>query len=190
MVVTTRPMSWRTLVSRDSVPSCPRKYLEATTLVASSDHWAGNSTSFCSKTGWPPSPCMTASRRSHSTVENGSMLGRDSRRSKTSPVAAASAANTCIVVASVPPARSSITVPPPPPRLRGPSSSAYRTRCPKVASNKGFLHKGVLYIVPSHHVYHNILWIQGLFQVPAFTRYQDSMLGENKPKVDLGERRW
>src|SRR3989304_3359605 len=40
----------------------PRKYLEATTLVAFWDQEAGNSTSFCSKTGMPSAPAMRAVR--------------------------------------------------------------------------------------------------------------------------------
>src|SRR5581483_6045898 len=34
IVFTTRPISWRTLVSRSGVPSCPRKYFDTTMLVA------------------------------------------------------------------------------------------------------------------------------------------------------------
>src|SRR5258705_3579028 len=37
IVLTTRPMSWRTLRSRCGVPSVPRKYFETTTFVASCD---------------------------------------------------------------------------------------------------------------------------------------------------------
>src|ERR1041384_7907213 len=48
IVLTTRPMSWRTLRSRCGVPSCPRKYFDTTTLVASCDHDFGTSTPRCS----------------------------------------------------------------------------------------------------------------------------------------------
>jgi hypothetical protein len=40
----------RTLVSRSGVPGVPRKYFEATTLVASIDQDLGTSMFFCSKT--------------------------------------------------------------------------------------------------------------------------------------------
>ena len=42
MVLTTRSISWRTLVSRSGVPRGPRKYLVTTTLVASWLQNAGN----------------------------------------------------------------------------------------------------------------------------------------------------
>src|SRR5215470_19892547 len=71
IVLTTRPISWRTLRSRCGVPTGPRKYLETTTLVASWDHVRGISTSRCSKTTSPVSPAMTAVRISHSTVSYG-----------------------------------------------------------------------------------------------------------------------
>ncbi len=45
MVLTTRSISWRTLVSRSGVPRWPRKYLLTTTLVASWLQNAGTSTS-------------------------------------------------------------------------------------------------------------------------------------------------
>jgi hypothetical protein len=67
MVSTTRSMSWRTLLSRSAVPSMPRKYLEATTFVASCDQAVGTSTSFCSNTVAPPSAAMLAGRRSQGT---------------------------------------------------------------------------------------------------------------------------
>ena len=54
MVLTTRSISWRTLVSRPDVPRWPRKYLLTTTLVASWLQNAGTSTSFCSKTIFAP----------------------------------------------------------------------------------------------------------------------------------------
>ena len=52
-MLTTRSMSWRTLVSRSGVPRWPRKYLLTTTLVASWLQKSGTSTSFCSKTSLP-----------------------------------------------------------------------------------------------------------------------------------------
>src|SRR6478735_11499010 len=64
IVLTTRSMSWRTLVSRSGVSRWPRKYLLTTTLVASCDQKFGTSTSFCSKTLFPDSLPMLASRRS------------------------------------------------------------------------------------------------------------------------------
>src|SRR5882762_10455666 len=48
IVLTTRPMSCLTLLSRPGVPSCPRKYLETTMLVACWDQNLGTSTSRCS----------------------------------------------------------------------------------------------------------------------------------------------
>src|SRR5512140_1697261 len=65
MVSTTRATSLRAELSRSGVPGAPRKYLEATTLVARSDHALGTSTFFCSKTGLPSSPVMEAGRSSH-----------------------------------------------------------------------------------------------------------------------------
>ena len=75
MVRTTRPISCRTLRSRCGVPSVPRKYFDATTLVAVCDQNFGTSTSFCSKTTAPFSLPMTALRSSHSTSSNGSTPG-------------------------------------------------------------------------------------------------------------------
>ena len=56
-----------TLFSRCGVPRGPRKYFDATTLVANCDQAAGNSMSFCSKTTSPPSSEMVAVRFSQST---------------------------------------------------------------------------------------------------------------------------
>ena len=64
MVLTTRSMSWRTLVSRSGVLRWPRKYLLTTTLVASWLQKSGTSTSFCSKTVLPVSLAMPAVRYS------------------------------------------------------------------------------------------------------------------------------
>ncbi len=50
-VDTIRSMSCRMLDSRRGEPSCPRKYFEATTLVASCDQSLGTSMSSCSNTG-------------------------------------------------------------------------------------------------------------------------------------------
>ena len=66
MVLATRSMSWRTEVSRSSVPRRPRKYFETTTLVAVWDQALGTSTPVCSKIFSPFSLPMTASRVSHS----------------------------------------------------------------------------------------------------------------------------
>ena len=63
-MLTTRSMSWRTLVSRSGVPTWPRKYLLTTTLVASWLQKLGTSTSFCSKTSLPDSLPMLAFRSS------------------------------------------------------------------------------------------------------------------------------
>ena len=72
MVSTTRPIIWRTLVSRCGVPSWPRKYLLTTTLVAVCDQNLGISTALCSKTVSPRSLVISASRTSHSTASKGS----------------------------------------------------------------------------------------------------------------------
>ncbi len=71
MVSATRPISWRTLVSRSGVPRWPRKYFETTTLVAVWLQNRGTSTPFCSKTFSPFSLAITASRISHSTASKG-----------------------------------------------------------------------------------------------------------------------
>src|SRR4051812_6350415 len=55
IVLTTRSMSCRALVSRSGVPRWPRKYLLTTTLVASWLQKLGTSTSFCSNTTFPDS---------------------------------------------------------------------------------------------------------------------------------------
>jgi hypothetical protein len=64
MVSTTREISRRTLVSRSGDPSWPRKYFEATMLVAVWLQVVGTSIPCCSKTGWPRSSLMTADRSS------------------------------------------------------------------------------------------------------------------------------
>ena len=81
---TTRPTSCFTLVSRSGVPGEPRKYFEATTLVASCDHAAGTSMSFCSKTTSPPSPLITALRRSQVSLSIGSIRSRPARSAASS----------------------------------------------------------------------------------------------------------
>ncbi len=68
MVSATRSIICLTECSRSGVPMVPRKYLEATTLVARADQLLGNSRFFCSKTTLPCSLVMAASRLSHSTV--------------------------------------------------------------------------------------------------------------------------
>src|SRR6476646_10155224 len=86
MVLTTRPTSCRTELSRSTVPICPRKYFETTMLVACCDQKRGISTSRCSKTTWPFSLPMTADRSSQSTSSNGSTPGRVKYRGNSSPV--------------------------------------------------------------------------------------------------------
>ena len=68
MVSAARSIICLTDRSRSGEPRVPRKYLEATTLVASADQLLGNSRFFCSKTTLPCSLVMAASRVSHSTV--------------------------------------------------------------------------------------------------------------------------
>ena len=60
MVRTTRSSTSRTERSRRGESSGPRKYFEATTLVANCDHVSGNSTSRCSNTARPFSPVIKA----------------------------------------------------------------------------------------------------------------------------------
>src|ERR1700687_473348 len=81
-------MSWRTLVSRSGVPTPPRKYFWATTLIASCDQERGTSTSFCSKMTWPFSPVIAAVRRSHSTRSNAWLPGGVKTRPKRRPLTA------------------------------------------------------------------------------------------------------
>src|ERR1051326_4115929 len=78
-------MSCRTLVSRSGVPRWPRKYLEATTLVASWVQVLGTSISYCSKTTSPSPPVMTAERFSQSTVFQTSSPGSVKRRATLRP---------------------------------------------------------------------------------------------------------
>ena len=66
MVSTTRSMSCFTEYSRSGEPMAPRKYLEATTFVASCDQSAGTSMLSCSNTDVPSPDEMPALRRSHS----------------------------------------------------------------------------------------------------------------------------
>ena len=62
-------MTWRSEVSRSSVPRVPRKYFWATMLVAFCDQVTGNSTSGWKKASVPSFQFwIRASRRSHSTV--------------------------------------------------------------------------------------------------------------------------
>src|SRR6185436_9810146 len=77
-----------TLRSRSAVPRVPRKYFDATTLVAVCDQNFGTSTSFCSKTTSPRSLLMTALRVSHSTWSNGSAPAWLKWRSRVRPSAA------------------------------------------------------------------------------------------------------
>ena len=59
-------MSCFTEYSRSGEPIAPRKYLDATTLVANCDHAAGTSMLSCSNTLVPSPDEMPALRRSHS----------------------------------------------------------------------------------------------------------------------------
>jgi hypothetical protein len=68
MVSATRSIICLALYSRSGVFMWPRKYLDATTCVASCDQAFGISRPFCSKTASPRSLVMMASRVSHSTV--------------------------------------------------------------------------------------------------------------------------
>jgi hypothetical protein len=88
MVRTTRPTSCRTERSRSGDPSGPRKYLEATTLVASADQLLGTSTSFCSKITLPDSPAMDAVRISQAISSAGSTPGVVKVRGMESPLRA------------------------------------------------------------------------------------------------------
>jgi hypothetical protein len=71
-VSTTWLTSLRTLDSRSGVPGVPRKYFEATTLVASIDQDLGISMLRCSKTTFPSSPVMPAVRYSQAISSAGS----------------------------------------------------------------------------------------------------------------------
>src|SRR4051812_21823754 len=75
MVSATRPTSLRTDDSRSLVPGVPRKYFDATTLVASADHDLGTSMFFCSNTGLPSSPEIDAVRYSQAISSPGSTPG-------------------------------------------------------------------------------------------------------------------
>ena len=56
-------------------------------LVACCDHGLGISTWRCSKTTWPFSPPITASRSSHSTWSKGSVPAVEKNRGNSSPIA-------------------------------------------------------------------------------------------------------
>jgi hypothetical protein len=75
MVSTTREMRPRTLLSRSGEPICPRKYFEATMLVAVWLQVAGTSIPCCSKTGWPRSSLITAERCSQVSSSYGCLPG-------------------------------------------------------------------------------------------------------------------
>src|SRR2546429_9973113 len=85
MLLTTRSMSCLTLDSRSGVPTCPRKYLDTTTLVASWLQNLGTSTSFCSKTVLPVSEEMAAVRSSHSISSYGWIPARVCLRGQLRP---------------------------------------------------------------------------------------------------------
>src|SRR5258708_4260714 len=89
IVVTTRPMSCLTLLSRSGDPIWPRKYFETTMLVACCVQDLGISTSRCSNTTSPRSLPMTAARNSHSTSSNASTPDAVKKRGKLSPGATA-----------------------------------------------------------------------------------------------------
>ncbi len=76
MVSTTREIRCLTERSRSGEPSWPRKYFEATMLVAVWLQPAGTSTSCCSKTGRPRSSLITAERDSHWSSSYGCRPGR------------------------------------------------------------------------------------------------------------------
>jgi hypothetical protein len=67
MVSTTREMRPLTLRSRSGEEIFPRKYFEATMLVAVWLHVAGASMPCCSNTGWPRSSLITAERSSQTS---------------------------------------------------------------------------------------------------------------------------
>ena len=76
MVSTTRADQLAHASSRArACPGVPRKYFEATTLVASIDQDLGTSMFFCSKTTLPSSPVMPAERYSHAISSAGSTPG-------------------------------------------------------------------------------------------------------------------
>src|SRR6476469_784724 len=74
MVSATRSITWRSDVSRSSVPRVPRKYFWETMLVEFCDQVAGNSTP-----SWRKEP-TAAVRVSQSTVSNGCTPGWVKRR--------------------------------------------------------------------------------------------------------------
>src|SRR5260221_3984125 len=84
-VSTTRPINWRTEVSRSEVPGLPWKYLLATILVAVCDQPLGTSTFSCLKIVAPFSLPMRAVRFSHSTLSKGETLPSVKYRSNTRP---------------------------------------------------------------------------------------------------------
>src|SRR5262245_6795496 len=67
IVSTTREISRLTLLSRCGEPSWPRKYFDATMLVAVWLHVVGISIPCCSKTGLPRSSLMSAERSSQTS---------------------------------------------------------------------------------------------------------------------------
>src|SRR5579884_643853 len=85
MLLTTRPMSWRTEPSRSLVPGLPWKYLLATMFVAVCDQLLGTSTSSWRKIVTPFSLPISAVRFSHSTLSNGEIFPSVKNRSNTSP---------------------------------------------------------------------------------------------------------
>jgi hypothetical protein len=144
MVFTTRPTSWRTERSRAGEPSEPRKYLEATTLVASIDQLFGTSTSFCSKMTAPPSPVMAAVRVSQTISSAGSTPRVVKYRPIVSPClasffAAFAAALRCCPVTSRSIIASRIALPPPL-RSQAPQAKMYPSaRTPEACSRDELL---------------------------------------------------
>ena len=80
MVPTTRPMSWRTLVSRWGVAEVAAEVLGGDDVGGQLGPAGGELDAVLLEDALPPSPWMVASRVSHSTVENGSTPCVDNRR--------------------------------------------------------------------------------------------------------------
>src|SRR3984957_7481182 len=85
MVLTTRPISWRTEDSRSLVLGLPWKYLLTTILVAVCDQFLGTSTPSWRKMLTPFSLPMAAVRFSPSTESNGEIFPSVKKRSNTRP---------------------------------------------------------------------------------------------------------
>jgi hypothetical protein len=113
-VSTTRPIIWRTLVSRSGEESRPRKYFCATMFVAVCDQNFGNSTPLCSNAG-PFLPGIVASRTSHSISSNGSRPGIvKKRRTPSRAPSSTTVLTTSSVAVSVPRCCSTLAMSVPP----------------------------------------------------------------------------